>query len=174
MKTQLLKQIESLDIDRKALVDELRQFSMDTLARKPGENRWSILEIVEHMVLAERTILKNLPDSELTTEGSQSLKSRVLYPVIVFVLSRRIPVKVPSRSMLPKGESSLEELCGRWDENFNWLKSHLEGLGPGGHRQTIFSHPVVGPIDTAQAVKMARLHFDTHRRQIRTLLDSDA
>jgi len=174
MKTRLLKQIETLDTDRKALLDELRQFSMDTLARKPGEDRWSILEIVEHMVLAERTILKNLPDSELTTDGPQSLKSRVLYPIVVFVLSRKIPVKVPTRRMLPKGESSLEELCDRWDENFEWLKSHLKGLGPSGHRVALFSHPVVGPIDTAQAVKMARLHFDVHRRQIRTLLDSDA
>lgn len=174
MKTRLLKQIETLDIDRKALLDELRQFSMDTLARKPGEDRWSILEIVEHMVLAERTILKNLPDSELTTDEPQSLKSRVLYPIVVFVLSRKIPVKVPARSMLPKGKSSLEELSGRWDENFGWLKSHLKDLGPGEHRLAIFSHPVVGPIDTAQTVKMARLHFDIHRRQIRTLLDSNA
>ncbi len=172
MNEELMAQIDRLDIDRRSLLDELTSLSDDTLSTKPTGDRWSILEIVEHMVLAERQVLGGLSDSVESTEKPRSLRSRLTYPAVMFVLWRRIPVKVPSRRMLPKGESSLPELCREWDRNLEWLKAHVEAMGPGDHRRAYFSHPVAGPIDTVQAVKMARLHFDTHRSQIRSLQDS--
>lgn len=174
MHEELMAQIDRLDIDRGALLDELALLSDDTLSTKPIDDRWSILEIVEHMVLAERQVLGGLSDSVESSEKSRSLRSRLIYPAVMFVLWRRIPVKVPSRRMLPKGESSLQELRREWDRNLEWLRAHVEAMRLGDHRRAYFSHPVVGPIDTAQAVKMARLHFDTHRSQIRSLQDSYA
>ena len=108
MNAELLSQIDRLDIDRRALLDELTKLSDDALSRKPTSDRWSILEIVEHMVLAERQVLGGLSDSVESIEKPRSLRSRLIYPAVMFVLWRRIPVKVPSRRMLPKGESSLQ------------------------------------------------------------------
>lgn len=173
MRTQLLQHIEALDVDRKALLDELSQVPDEVLQRKPDETRWSILEIVEHMVLAEREVLGNLPDSVRSLERPRSLRSRLAYPAVMFVLRRRIKVQVPSRSMIPKGDTSLPELRQEWDRNLEWLRAHVDQLEPEDRGRAFFLHPIAGPIDTMQAVKMARLHFETHRSQIRACQESD-
>jgi len=52
--SRLRDQLEIYDQNRNALLDDLERLNDDQLRRKPGANNWSILEIVQHMVLSER------------------------------------------------------------------------------------------------------------------------
>ena len=167
VKSRLKGQLDSLDSDRRALLAELERLPTEILEKKPNSDTWSILEIVEHMILAERNILCGLPPIDQLSERQPDLRGRMIYPIVMAILRFRIPVKVPSRAMLPRGESSLLELRSSWDTNVSWLRGYIDGLGPEEHRRAVFAHPVTGPIDTIQCLRMARYHFNTHRQQIR-------
>ena len=169
MKDQLLQRISALDLERRELLDELDRLASQSLTAKPSADRWSILEIVEHVVRAEREVLMGLPASVEWGARRRGLRSHLKYALVWFVLRCRIPVKVPAKPMLPTGEIPLSELRRDWDENLTWLRRHVEQLHHGDLRRPCFSHPVAGPIDTVQAVAMGRLHFEVHRRQIRKL-----
>ena len=119
----------------------------------------------------------NVKCFEVSQNRSRSSKrvvrgfARLRFSAVVFVLWRRIPVRVPSRRMIPKGETSLDQLRRLWDDNLRWLRDHVDHLQQGNEDCAYFSHPVSGPITTAEAVRMGRLHFDSHRQQIDRLLE---
>lgn len=170
MHDQLGKTLQSMDQSRRALLDELARLSPEALVAKPLPGKWSILEIVEHLVLAEREVLQNLPKPSEMVELRRSLKAHFTYPMVMMVLRCRIPVKAPSAGMLPKGTRSLSALRQQWDESQHWLQSYVGGLGRDGLGRAVFQHPIAGPMNVTQAVRMGQVHVATHTRQIRRLL----
>ncbi len=160
------------DIDRRrlALLDELEGMDPALLARRPRADRWSIREIVEHLVLAERDVLRGMPDVSALREGRRGLRTRLAYPLVMSVLRFGIPVRVPSRAMVPAGDIPLAELRAMWDENHRWLREYVDGLDRRGLRRAVFRHPVTGPITVRQAVAMLDAHLKRHRGQIRQVL----
>jgi hypothetical protein len=171
MDDQLQKALQAFDQSRCVLLDELDTLRAETLLAKPLPDKWSILEIVEHLVLAEREVLQNMPEPSHMVELKRSLKAHFTYPMVMMVLRCRIPVKAPSRGMIPRGNSSLAALRRQWDESQQWLRSYIGGLDGEGVSRAVFQHPVAGPLNALQAVQMGRLHVATHARQIRRLLN---
>ncbi|NWJ40629.1 MAG: DinB family protein [Geothrix sp.] len=159
--------LQALDDRRRALLASLETLDPGTLQARPAPGAWSILEIVEHLVVAEQVILQGLPDPAALVDRPRSLRQRCTYPLVLLVLRLGIPVKVPSRRMLPTGTVPLAELRDRWDATHRWLRAYAEGLPPGGAGRAVFSHPVCGPITLSQALRMDRLHLEIHARQIK-------
>jgi DinB family protein len=137
----------------------------------PGHlaGKWSILEIIEHLALAERAVLQGLPEPSRLHERERRLKHRFSYAIVMCVLKYGIPVQVPSPAMLPQGHLSLAELRRLWDQNQEWLQAYTGRLDRGGFRRAVFEHPIAGPLTVEQAVHMDQVHLDTHIRQIRRL-----
>jgi hypothetical protein len=166
---RVLRQIDALDARRQALLGGLEGLDAEALATRPGPDRWSILEIVEHLVIAERDVFRGFPEIMELKARRRGFKARFAYVVVMLVLRAGIPVKVPSRAMVPRGERSLDELRGEWDENFRRLRDYAAGLDREGVQRAVFRHPVAGPITLAQALRLDRVHLARHARQIRRL-----
>ena len=160
--------LRAFDAARCALLDELGSLEPAVLTAKPLPGKWSILEIVEHLVLAERAVFKGMPAPSRLEAGDRWIGNHVRYLLVTFILKAGIPVRAPSRKMLPQGGRSFAELRRMWDENRAWLLSVLDGLGPEGLEKAVFEHPVAGPLTVEQSVRMVQVHFDGHVKQIRT------
>lgn len=170
MATDAQARIRDLDRLRQDLLDRAGLLPEAALRAKPPSGGWSILEIVEHLVLAERAILLDLPDPAALIDRPRGFKARCLYPLVLGILAWRVPVKVPSRRMQPGGGCSLAELRTRWDQTLAWLSAYAAGLDPARPQPAVFLHPVAGPLTLDRALRMALLHLETHRRQIQRLL----
>jgi len=166
---KLDKRLQAFNEKRGALLDEMGAVDPATLVAKPLAGKWSILEIIEHLVLAERAVLQGLPEPSRLTARERRLKHRVSYVVVMFVLKYSIPVQAPSPAMLPQRNRSLVELRRLWDENQQWLRAYIDRLDRKGFRRAVFEHPIAGPLSVEQALHMDQVHLDTHIRQIRKL-----
>jgi hypothetical protein len=166
---KLDQRIRRLSDQRAALMNTLEAMPSSDLTARPLADKWSILEIVEHMVLAERAVLQGLPAPSLLTARKRRLKHRFFYLVVLIVLKARIPVRVPSPAMVPRGDRSLSELRSLWDETHAWLEAYLAQLDSGDLRRAVFRHPVTGPLTLAQAMLLDQVHIDLHSRQIRRI-----
>ena len=166
---RLDKRLQSFNERRGALLDEMGTLDAATLVAKPLAGKWSILEIIEHLVLAERAVLQGLPEPSRLTERERRLKHRLTYVIVMFVLKYGIPVQVPSPAMVPQGNRSLGELRRLWDENQAWLRAYIGRLDRQGLSRAVFEHPIAGPLSVEQALHMDQVHLDTHVRQIRRL-----
>ena len=169
MISELRAQLDIYDQDRRALLDALEGLTADQLRTRPGPDKWSILEIVQHMVLSEREVLEHLPEPEALIDRKRGLRARLAYVVVVAIIKWNIPVPVPSDGMVPDGNTSLSELRRQWDEHIPWLRGYLAIVGPKDLKRAVFRHPVAGPLTPALTSRLARLHFDAHLRQIRRI-----
>lgn len=165
----LRRRIEELDAARNALLDELERLPRQQLAAHPIQGKWSILEIVEHLVLAEKDVLAGLPDPAELRPMTRTPKDRVLYWVVMGILRFRVGVKTPSKAMEPKGATSLAELRLRWDQSQAWLRRYADSVEPNGSDAAVFRHPVAGPMTLEQTLRMARTHVSLHTEQIQRL-----
>lgn len=164
---KLDERLRAFDERRNALLDEMEALEPGKLHARPIPGKWSILEIVEHLVLAERVVFQDLPDPSQLKVRKPRLKQRFFYLLVLFVLRADIPVGVISTAMLPQGGRDLAELRRLWDENQAWLRACAESIGPQGIHRAILKHPVAGPINLRQATLMSRIHLERHIRQIR-------
>ncbi len=169
LRSRLLQSLAETEQARAALslqieaADEKRSF-------RPNPDRWSVLEIVEHLIVAEREVLMGMPDPSQLVAHLPDPKTAFIYPVVLGVLRSQLPVSVPSPTMLPKGGRTWESLKPDWNENSRWLECFLRNLKPGDFSKAFFFHPVAGWMTAAQASRMGQLHFALHARQIRRLL----
>ena len=155
-----------LDCQRQELLAGLEALSEVQLRARPTVGDWSLLEILEHLVLAEAAILHDLPPRAELMDQPRSLLQRFKFLLVVAILRFRIPVKVPSRRMVPTGQPGLAELRLQWDGHIQWLEACvLEATGET-KEKACFNHPVAGPISLRQALRLDLLHLRTHARQI--------
>ena len=163
------RRLQAFNATRRALLDEMEHIDPSALMAKPLPGKWSMLEIIEHLVLAERAVFMGLPDPRRLVEARRGLGHRVRYLLVMFVLKSGIRVRVPSAAMVPRGGRNLAELRRLWDENQDWLRSCIDRIGPDVVRKAVCEHPVAGPLTVEQAVLMGQVHVDGHIRQIRAL-----
>lgn len=166
----LLRRLREVDGRRLRLLEDVEALDEDVRTRRPAPDRWAIAEIVEHLVVAERYVLRGLPDPGTITGRRRTLRNRFFYHVVAFVLGAPIRVDAPVRAMLPTGNVSLPELRRTWDENHAWLRRYVETRDDAGLRNAVFRHPVSGPLTTPQVIRLLDLHLRRHTRQIHRLI----
>ncbi len=167
--SKLQKELETQEGVYKALLDDLAEMDSDQLVQRPIPHKWSLLEIIEHLVLAEREVLDYLPDPSQLIEGERDLKAHLSYLMVMAVLGLKIPVKAPSQGMLPKGNTSLEELRRQLEEIQDWLRDYVNDQESNGLRKAVFRHPVAGAMTVGQTIHLRRVHLNTHLSQIKRL-----
>lgn len=166
MLTELKHQYDTLEKARLALIRKVRNLEPRLLKRKPGPDRWSILEDFQHLVLAEqRTAVKVGPvlDSEERKPG--------MFEMVLQVLDHDTVVDVPDPAMVPDGNATLEGLITDWEKSRIDLFKFLESCGPEDLQQTVSRHPVTGPLTVVECLRLIASHFNHHLRRIETAIE---
>jgi uncharacterized damage-inducible protein DinB len=167
MTRKLISRFERYDQSRRVLLKELSTLTPADLTAVYGPGRWSILQVVQHMVRAEYSVLQRLPAHSRLVNKNPDMRAHIGYLAVLFVLFFNIPVPVPESEMAPEDEEMiLADLKNEWDRNIGWLKKYLKRLSTASAQRSVFSHPVTGPLTPGRAIRIAHLHLNTHRRQI--------
>jgi hypothetical protein len=167
---RLKEALDCLNRERLGLLNRLANIAPDELYRKPDPQRWSLVQVLQHLVLAEREVLQHLPDLADLVHRKQYPYHFISYAMVLLVLKWGIPVPVPSSAMVSDGNTTLTRIRAQWDRNFEWLTAYVNGLSIETARQAVFIHPVCGPLTISQALYMDRLHLSVHTRQINRML----
>lgn len=167
MQSRLRKGVERTSRKREEFLSTLSGLPAAALEWRPGEGAWTLLEIVEHLVLAEQNVLVDLSDLKGLEVRSRSWLNVVRYWLVLGVLRFKIPVPVPSEGMVPKGGRPLSELADLWERQHAALLTFVSELAPTAESSPIFVHPVTGPLTVTEAVRMLEVHLDRHIGQAR-------
>jgi hypothetical protein len=166
----LVRRLRSIEAKRARLLDSIAGIEPARLAAHPRPGKWSIQEIIEHLVLAEVGVFGDFTQLRQQTPRPRRTKDRILYLVVMFILRFDIPVSVPSRAMSPKGGRSPAELRVAWEANHDRLRAWLASSDRSLLARPLFRHPVAGPMTAAQSLRMLEVHLDRHVRQIDALV----
>jgi hypothetical protein len=169
MTVTLDERLRRIEDKRAALLSRVEPMAEEALCARLRPGKWTIQEIIEHLILAEEDVLIDFDGLNTLHAQARRFRDSISYVVVMFVLTYDIPVKAPSTAMLPTGGFCLDELRERWEENHGRLRQYLVGLDSAAARRAIFRHPVAGPLTVHQALRMLEVHLDRHTRQIQAL-----
>ena len=160
--SDLWAKIETRHQEMFDLIDEL---TPEQLLFKPEPNRWSILQVLQHVILGAQGLRRS--EAELRYNPLREiLKPGEMVKVVMDVLVNDVPVDVPDPSMEPDGEVTVEELRVIWEKERRGVAALLETVTAENHEQVMFSHAAAGPLTALQMLEVAEAHIETHRRQI--------
>ena len=161
---------ESLIKKREDLLQQLGPLSGEALCFKADPDNWSIVEVIEHLVMVEQDfyeqLLINVPASTL----DPNLRTPEKYQTVIKVMRRDIPVDVPDKRVKPRGREPLDELLHQWDDIRKQLLGLLAEIKAESKDDPVYCHPYGGPLDIGESLNFIDVHFDNHMRQINRIL----
>lgn len=168
----MLAQMERVEAMRDQMLAKLDALPPAMHTARPASGGWSALEVIEHLVLSEESVMAGIDEPEGLRPRRRSLRSRIGYAAVLGVLASPIPVKVPTPDMEPGRTRTLEELRATWHESHRVLRRHIQAVQAGEVSGAVFSHPVSGPLTTEQAIQMLAVHMKRHGKQLRRILEA--
>lgn len=166
----LQAKFDVLEVKRQALLAEIKTCTAEELGFQPGPDRWSILMVIEHIVMGERGV--RLKGAEILGQQIEAdPQADELFKMVIDILDKDVPVDVPDPAIEPTGNKKLADLLSLWETERKALWDVLNGIALEDMEKAIASHPVTGPLEPLRTLELAIAHFDTHHRQIRKLRD---
>ena len=161
--------ITSLDESRERLLATVRKLSASQLAFKPGAERWSVAECVEHIILVESSILRAI---EKTVQGSVDSPPNALEDdaLLARVVDRSERMKGPER-LMPTRRWSDDELFREF-EAARKRTAEFAATTDASLRESGFPHPAFGPLDCYQWLLLIPAHGERHRAQAEEVMAS--
>lgn len=166
MLAELQQQCADLDQRSNALLDNLTGLTPLELRFKPSPSSWSILEVVQHLVLSEQDVIGQARFADTPTLLRRDPRAYLGYPMVFLVLYYGVPWPVPSAGMKPDGRATLTELCTQWSNLHSWLRRYIDRLTPATIKRAVFYHPLTGPLTVKQTLILSHTHLTCHTRQI--------
>lgn len=175
MNARLFSIHQLMEQERSALVRQLAHLSGEAFNRHPA-GKWSINEIMAHIVAAERLSLQYMQKKILGAETAGDTGWWEEVKMLFLKLSQRIPglkyraPRVVVESTRPYRD--FRHLDEDWQQLRLELGRFLEGLPDDYLKRKIYKHVFAGRLNVQHALLFFREHITHHRPQIEKLLKS--
>ena len=159
--------------DRKELCNSLEGISQSQFTTRPPSGKWSISEIVSHLITADRLSLDYMKKK---SQGAETLHDAGWFEevkMMFFILSQRAPIKYNApRGLVEKmpGEINLSNLKNEWNTLLLDYQNFLEKIPDQHLRKKIYKHPILGRMDAKLCLQSIHEHYHHHLPQIKRLL----
>jgi len=169
MLAEIRQTFKSLEDKRGKVLQQLDLMPSETVHFKAGADKWSVVEAIEHLVIAEESMLDQLTAGASAVNLDPRDRSAKNFQIVIKVMERDIPVDVPDESLKPHGKFKLEELLDRWDTVRQKTSAYIEAIGSDDAADLVYRHPFAGPLDMTETLRFLDVHFDNHMRHLETV-----
>lgn len=168
------RQLQYLDGELIELLKVLKDYSERTLNKKPAEGKWSVLQVMNHLILVEG-YGKSYVEKKLSFNPNPK-KAGIGGSWRKFVMNTfvKIPVKITAPEAvgdqnLPD-EASFWETAKKWKQQREELRVFLETIPPEHYNKELFKHAFAGKMSLYGMMDFNVAHFKRHRKQINKIL----
>lgn len=160
-----------LEKSRNKLIKDLLELDDTLLNTSPGEGKWSIGQIVAHLLQVEQITLSYIQrklqkEEELQQAGIKNTVKAVLLKV---ALNSGMKFKAPKVVAEVPDQVDLETVRAQWDDTRYKLEDLLTELPPAMLDKCLFRHPYAGMLSISQTLTFLHDHFNHHLQQINNL-----
>lgn len=171
MNSSLQKQFDALEKQRLQLLREVSNCPIELLNKNPLSNKWSINQIIQHLILAEELSQKSIKAKLLAGNfETAGMMTHVRTFLLKVFLRSKVKFKAPvAVSKLPEN-LEFTELHQRWEESRKQLYKLLEYIPPSLLNKYIFKHPVAGKMNIQGGLAFMQEHVRRHAQQITNII----
>jgi hypothetical protein len=172
MNSRLQSLYDSIETQRQSLLSLVKQLPSEKLNHHP-QNKWSINEIIAHLISAEDLSVKYIDKKMLGIDQTADTGFLEELKMILLQVSQRLPLKFKAPKRVVENthnEQDIHNLIEQWDRVRNDLKLTLEKIEDHQIKRGIYRHVRVGMINIQHAVKFFGEHVIHHAPQIKRQL----
>lgn len=174
MNAQLTEYYEKLRSQTDKIIAELAEVDIKILQKKPAENRWSVIQILNHLILAEQLSLNYLKKKYPAIEDLEEvgLKQKLAMQTMKLAQRSSKKFKAPEPVSQPENQNDITEVKTKWQQVQTELKIFLDGYPDKYLKKGLYKHPFIGRISIAQMMEVHLYHIKRHKAQIDRLLQN--
>jgi uncharacterized damage-inducible protein DinB len=171
MNPKLQKLFDQLEVDRIELLSHVEKLTMEEF-QKSVNGKWSIQQILSHLIIAERLSLQYLNKKVHGINEANNTGVLEELKMIALKLTQRLPFKFKA----PKGLNeitpilNLDQLKFQWKKDRDELKTFLEKITDDQLKKKIYRHVRAGLLNIQHALIFYREHYIHHLPQIKKLM----
>lgn len=161
------------------LLRDLKDYSDAKLNEQPNPNSWSVLQIMQHLMLVEKAgvayTTKKLSFNPVLEKAGvmSSVRSRMSNLIAVTPFKIKAPEQVSGEVLLTN--LTFWEVAKQWKNSRSELRHFFNKLPEDCFKAELYKHPLIGKMKLSGMLHFFDKHFDRHHRQIkRTLKKIDA
>ena len=172
MKQEVNKWFQELQTKKQRFLAQLDQLSDEQLRIPEADGKWSLLHVVDHLYIVEKSVLGYCKKKTLNHDACApaNFKTRFRTMMLQAVLKAPVCVKMPKNVQGPSNEISFEETCDSWDQVQNEWEKFLNDFPEVLYDREVFKHPLAGRLTLAGSMEFLVNHFAHHERQINRIL----
>lgn len=173
MSAKLKSQFDALETSRKALFDSLKKYPDELLNKNPAPDKWSAVQVIEHLLASETASLNYLKKKTLDTSKSKHAgltgKRRLFVAKLFFYAP--LSFKAPSALEPSANFATLAELDTQWIKVRNETYTLISKLSDEELEKDLWRHLIAGKMNIYQMLDFFGIHFNRHRKQIERTLE---
>ncbi|MGI8314757.1 DinB family protein [Halobacillus mangrovi] len=151
-----------LDEKRDHVLSFVEEISLDEAKKKPSEDRWSILEVLEHLFLMEQLIVHQI-EQALKRGDQQQTSDKPIHQTT----NRKYKVEAPE-SVQPKGQfKNLEDAKEGLKKTREATLFLIHNKDTETLKNRVFPHPAFGEMNLAQWIEFIGWHEIRHLDQMK-------
>jgi uncharacterized damage-inducible protein DinB len=171
----LLKQFDKLETQRANLLKLVSPLSSEQLSAHP-EGKWSIAQILSHLIASEQLSVKYLNKKILGINESPPTGLKEELVMVMLAFSQRFPFRFKAPKVLVENTTtyqSLDQLKQAWEKTRSEMHEVLNRFNDDQLKRKVYKHPIAGMLNIQQAVQFFHEHITHHTPQIKKLLSSN-
>jgi uncharacterized damage-inducible protein DinB len=172
LNTQLAQLFNALETQRTELLSLVNGISME-VANKSPQGKWSIAQVVSHLIASEQLSVRYLNKKILGIDTAPKTGIVEDFKMIVLRISQRLPFKFKAPKVVVENTptyETIEQLTEAWNKTRIDLKTVLEKFQDNQIYRKVYKHPIAGMLNIQQALEFFREHIIHHTPQIKKLL----
>ncbi|MBL7873055.1 MAG: DinB family protein [Cyclobacteriaceae bacterium] len=172
MNTRLAQLFNTLEAQRTELLCLIQGISPETATKAP-QGKWSIHQVISHLIASEQLSVKYLNKKILGIETAPKTGLTEELKMIMLKISQRFPFKFKAPKVVVENTpvyESLEELTEAWNKTRAELLTILEKFKDNQINRKVYKHPFAGMLNIQQALVFVHEHIFHHTPQIKKLL----
>jgi hypothetical protein len=161
-----------LEEGKRALLESLRGVTPQAALRAPSPEKWSILDCVEHVAVAEDYLLSQIRSATFSENPSILPQRETLLAERALNRSLRFesPEALRPAGRFPSVAEALEHFLATREHTVEFVRGDR-----GDARRRVTSHPLIGPANCREMLLLMAMHPKRHAEQIvdiKTALES--
>jgi hypothetical protein len=170
MEPKISAQLYQLDAALDLLIAKLLKERPEKLAHKPSPERWSVYEVMQHLMAVERASMRYLQKKLQDPKAlpSAGWGSGIRAALLRSRLRSSLKLKAPAAASTEVFEevASFAQLTGEWQAQRAELRDLLEKQPEVVFQKAAYKHPSAGRMTIENMLKFFLVHFQRHLKQI--------
>lgn len=164
-----------LQSETKVFLKEIAALSSTTYHYKPGDEKWSISQILTHIMVAEKLSVDYMKKKSLGLDELDNAGTYEDIKLYLLRLSQRLPLKFKApKVVLEKTPHPLSfgDLVRQWELVRADLVEFLNQFNDQTVHKKVYKHPVAGRLSVIHAIDFFIEHLNHHRPQVMRIISS--